>query len=327
MKVKWQKSAETRSKTGQIRATAHLVQNRYVRVIKYPRQAKSQALRLDLHKRLHFHSTTRRSCRYAHLARGKKRSAITRRADRSAGRPTMQMQTSARKAIACIALSILAASSGTAAAQDAINKAQAYADAVRLLEQSTFGPTPSLISHVMQVGTQAFLDEQYAAPSSQYPPIKYVPAGQQATFCPTDPDPAVRARLLLAVPCAERILHQRAAQSRPAQTARRVRAVADSRHLRAHHQRSLRNGALPADIPRSRVRQLRADPDPCDVVTGDGRIPEHGQQRQALGERQSERELRARAAAAVHRRRLATEPGWHAQAGCKRATDFDVRAG
>jgi Protein of unknown function (DUF1800) len=67
--------------------------------------------------------------------------------------------------------------------------AAAYADAVRLVEQSTFGPTDALIGHVLQVGTQAFLDEQYAVPASQYPILKYVPAGQQATFCPTDPDP------------------------------------------------------------------------------------------------------------------------------------------
>jgi hypothetical protein len=60
---------------------------------------------------------------------------------------------------------------------------------VRLLEQSTFGPNDALVAHVMQVGTQAFLNEQYAAPASKYPSLKYVPAGQQATFCPTDPDP------------------------------------------------------------------------------------------------------------------------------------------
>jgi len=72
---------------------------------------------------------------------------------------------------------------------DAQDAAATYADAVRLLEQSTFGPSDALIAHVMQIGTQAFLDEQYAAPTSTYPALKYVPAGQRATFCPTDPDP------------------------------------------------------------------------------------------------------------------------------------------
>ncbi|MFN0110138.1 MAG: DUF1800 family protein [Blastocatellia bacterium] len=39
----------------------------------------------------------------------------------------------------------------------------------RLLEQSTFGPTPQLIAHVKQVGVQAFLDEQFNAPESPLP--------------------------------------------------------------------------------------------------------------------------------------------------------------
>src|SRR5450631_877613 len=90
---------------------------------------------------------------------------------------------------------LLAAAIGTATAwtesvsAQAVSPAQTYADAVRLLEQSTFGPNDALIGHVLQVGTQAFLDEQYAAPKSSYPVLKYVPAGQQVTFCPTDPDP------------------------------------------------------------------------------------------------------------------------------------------
>jgi Protein of unknown function (DUF1800) len=46
-----------------------------------------------------------------------------------------------------------------------------------------------LLTHVQSIGTQAFLNEQFAAAAGQYPAIKYVPAGQQATFCPTDPDP------------------------------------------------------------------------------------------------------------------------------------------
>jgi uncharacterized protein (DUF1800 family) len=43
------------------------------------------------------------------------------------------------------------------------------AAAARLLEQSTFGPTPALIQHVQQVGMQAFLNEQFAATASPYP--------------------------------------------------------------------------------------------------------------------------------------------------------------
>jgi uncharacterized protein (DUF1800 family) len=70
-----------------------------------------------------------------------------------------------------------------------LSSAQVQADAIRLLEQSTFGPNDALLAHVQSIGTQAFLDEQFAALASQYPAIKFVPAGQQATFCPTDPDP------------------------------------------------------------------------------------------------------------------------------------------
>ena len=70
-----------------------------------------------------------------------------------------------------------------------LSSAQKQADAVRLLEQSTFGPNDALIAHVLAVGTRAFLDEQFAAPASLYPPLPYVPAGQRATFCATDPDP------------------------------------------------------------------------------------------------------------------------------------------
>ncbi len=43
------------------------------------------------------------------------------------------------------------------------------AAAARLLEQSTFGPTPASIQHVQQVGMQSFLNEQYAATASTYP--------------------------------------------------------------------------------------------------------------------------------------------------------------
>ena len=49
------------------------------------------------------------------------------------------------------------------------NNGVTAAAAARLLEQSTFGPTPASIQHVQQVGLQAFLNEQYAATASTYP--------------------------------------------------------------------------------------------------------------------------------------------------------------
>ena len=47
--------------------------------------------------------------------------------------------------------------------------AVSYNAAVRFLEQTTFGPTPSLIAHVQVVGFDAFLNEQFAAPVTTLP--------------------------------------------------------------------------------------------------------------------------------------------------------------
>jgi uncharacterized protein (DUF1800 family) len=73
-----------------------------------------------------------------------------------------------------------------------LSSAQVRADAVRLLEQSTFGPGDALVSHVVAVGAPAFLDEQFATGGSRYTSSKYVPFGQAVTYCPTDPDPQCR---------------------------------------------------------------------------------------------------------------------------------------
>ncbi|MGH9941823.1 MAG: DUF1800 domain-containing protein [Pyrinomonadaceae bacterium] len=53
--------------------------------------------------------------------------------------------------------------------------AASYADTVRFLEQSTFGPTPELISHVQGIGFPAFLQEQFNAPVSGYPDLPFMP--------------------------------------------------------------------------------------------------------------------------------------------------------
>ena len=59
------------------------------------------------------------------------------------------------------------------------------ADAVRFLEQSTFGPTPELLARVRQVGFEAFLDEQLAAPISDYPELPFWPQ-TRPTSCTGD---------------------------------------------------------------------------------------------------------------------------------------------
>jgi len=48
-------------------------------------------------------------------------------------------------------------------------------EAARFLEQATFGPNASLISHVQAVGFSAFLDEQFALPASSYPTLPLQP--------------------------------------------------------------------------------------------------------------------------------------------------------
>jgi Protein of unknown function (DUF1800)/Repeat of unknown function (DUF5648) len=70
-----------------------------------------------------------------------------------------------------------------------LSSAQQQADIIRLLEQSTFGPTDALAAHVAAVGIPAYLDEQLAASGSRYSSSKYVPFGAAVTFCPTDPNP------------------------------------------------------------------------------------------------------------------------------------------
>jgi uncharacterized protein (DUF1800 family) len=59
-----------------------------------------------------------------------------------------------------------------------IHRAEAQpsgSDTVRFLEQSTFGPTPELIAHVQDIGFEAFLEAQFAAPLTDYPELGFWP--------------------------------------------------------------------------------------------------------------------------------------------------------
>jgi uncharacterized protein (DUF1800 family) len=56
-----------------------------------------------------------------------------------------------------------------------------WADTVRFLEQSTFGPTYPLIAHVQDVGFEAFLAEQLAAPMTGYPELPFWPQTRPAS--------------------------------------------------------------------------------------------------------------------------------------------------
>ena len=59
-------------------------------------------------------------------------------------------------------------------------------DAQRLLEQATFGPTPSEVTRVAALGFDAYITQQEAMPASGYPAFSYVPHTAPAT-CQNDP--------------------------------------------------------------------------------------------------------------------------------------------
>ena len=71
----------------------------------------------------------------------------------------------------------LAGIGGAGAAPVPLTEAQA----VRLLEQSTFGPNEALVAHVLQVGAPAWVDEQLNAPQTRYTAFDPWPSTRPAT--------------------------------------------------------------------------------------------------------------------------------------------------
>jgi uncharacterized protein (DUF1800 family) len=59
-----------------------------------------------------------------------------------------------------------------------LSTAQKQADANRLLQQASFGPTDATVQHVLDLGVQGWMAEQFAAPSSQFPAYPYVAANR-----------------------------------------------------------------------------------------------------------------------------------------------------
>lgn len=57
------------------------------------------------------------------------------------------------------------------------------ADVIRFLEQSTFGPSDALRTHVQRIGFEGYLDEQFTAPVSTYPNLLQQPASS-SDGCP-----------------------------------------------------------------------------------------------------------------------------------------------
>ena len=70
---------------------------------------------------------------------------------------------------------------GTSDQADATNATGPSPDIVRFLEQSTFGPTTDLIAHVQDIGFEAFLNEQTAAPMTDYPELPFWPQTRPTT--------------------------------------------------------------------------------------------------------------------------------------------------
>ena len=58
------------------------------------------------------------------------------------------------------------------------------ADATRLLDQATFGPTPAAVAEVQSIGATTWVDNQLAAATTGYPAIDYIDPNS-AVGCPT----------------------------------------------------------------------------------------------------------------------------------------------
>jgi len=102
-----------------------------------------------------------------------------------------------RRALAAVAMLATLLGSGYAAGDNAVAErhpvgaatasrtprtaAEIEADAVRLLEQATWGPNAALVAHVTSVGAAAFLDEQFALPQTRYTNFPPVPANRPDT--------------------------------------------------------------------------------------------------------------------------------------------------
>lgn len=67
---------------------------------------------------------------------------------------------------------------------EAVPAEASRADAVRFLEQATWGPTTSLIDHVVDVGIETYLAEQFGAPASSYPTLPLYPGTRDTVACP-----------------------------------------------------------------------------------------------------------------------------------------------
>ena len=82
-------------------------------------------------------------------------------------------------AVAIVAVLALGLGGAPAAKPPSLDRAEA--DAIRLLEQATWGPNEALIAHVKSIGAERFVDEQIAAPQTKYTAFDPWPSNRPAT--------------------------------------------------------------------------------------------------------------------------------------------------
>ncbi len=184
-----------------------------------------------------------------------------------------------------------------------LSTAQKQADVVRLLEQATFGPTDALVAHVDRrrhpgVPRRAVRRDRVALFEQQ---VRSVRAG--GDLLPDRSRSDVRARLLLAVPAAERLLsatRSRATTSCASASRSRCRRSSSRRAStstrrtgwRRYQQIFLDDAFGNYEDLMTRVTLSSVMGDYLNMVNND----------KPVAGRQSQRELRARAAAALHDR-------------------------
>jgi uncharacterized protein (DUF1800 family) len=103
-------------------------------------------------------------------------------------RPARALPRTSSQASRAVGSSLLLLVFSAATAAPGFAQSISQMDAVRLLEQATFGPTESLIAHVQAAGPAEFLAEQFAARISKYPSLPEQPVSAMLG-CPTGSAP------------------------------------------------------------------------------------------------------------------------------------------
>ena len=180
------------------------------------------------------------------------------------------------------------------------------AAAARLLDQSSFGPTPASLQHVQTVGMDAYLNEQFATPTTTMAPI------------PTNPLPAVCLSANNPYVCAESEWwskrHHRLGSASPAS---RLCAVGDVCRLHANRSPAtpFRNSTTFSPTTHSATSTTILNDVALTPAMGDylnmltARIPPAGQIA-------NENFARENMQLFIYRSELA-QSGWFAAAGCK----------